>query len=299
MSEFYDKLDRLYASGDLSAVEDFLIDAAAETDENSPERAGLLNELAGFYRGVSRYVESENTFMQSLRIFESVGMGATPEYATVLMNLAGLYRMKGDADKAVNLFHNAMTSLENAGVQDSYVYVSVLNNLALAYQTRGDLTEALDYASRALELMRAHIGNEHEVATSLNNLASIHLGLGELEDAGKLISEALEMFDAMPEPDVHHAAALTTKAVLMCREGNHRESLDSFRRALELTRKFFGENIEFAICRRNISEVYELLGETPTAIAELTDALRIMKRILGPNHETVIKTQKKLEQLQA
>ena len=297
MNEFYAKLDELYRKGDIEAVEEYLLNAVGETDESSPQRAGLLNELAGFYRGVSRYAESEKTFIQSLAIFEAAGMEATPEYATVLLNLAGLHRLTGAADKAIELFRSAMRKLEDADARDSYAYVSILNNLALAFQSNGDLTQALEYASKALELMRAGSGNEHEVASSLNNLASIRLGLGQLDTADELIAEALGIFDAMPEPDVHHAAALTTKAVLMCRKGNHLESLSDFQRALELTKRFFGENIEFAVCKRNISEVFELLGDVSSAITELSDAVRIMDKLLGSEHASVLSARNRLNQL--
>ena len=221
MNEFYDKLDELYQAGDLKAVEVFLLDAIAGAGALSPERAGLLNELGGFYRGVSRYSESEETFRQSLDLFESIEMGATPEYATVLLNLAGLYRIKGDPDKAIELFFGAMKKLEDAGAYDSYAYVSILNNLALAYQAKDEPERALEYAAKALEKMRSGIGNEHEIASSLNNLAAINLRLGELDTADSLISEALKIYDAMEEPNVHHAAALTTKAALMCRRGGY------------------------------------------------------------------------------
>ena len=297
MNDFYNRLDELYSSGDLRAVEVFLSDAVAMAGENSPECAGLLNELASFYRGVSRYAESEQTFEQSLRIFESAGMESTPEYATVLLNLAGLYRIMGDADRAITLFLSAMKRLEEADAGDSYAYVSILNNLALAYQAKGELTQALEYASRALDMMRASSDAIHEIATSLNNLASIHLQLGNLNLADKHITEALAIYDAIEESDVHHAAALTTRAALMSRRGEHQDALGDFRRALELTKRFFGENIEYAICRCNIAEVCELLGDTPSAIAELSDAARIMDKLLGPDHPSIKNVRAKLERL--
>ena len=297
MQEFYKKLDELYRSGNLAEIERFIFNAVAETGEDSAERAGLYNELAGFYKGVSRYAESEDMFKRALGIFESAGMSTTPEYATTLVNLAGLYRLTGDADKAVELFKNAMKRLQDADSRNSYAYVSALNNLALAYQAKGELARALEYAQSALEIMRAGGGNEHEVASSLNNLAAIRLQLGELDAADMLISEALEIYDGMTEPNIHHAAALATKAAIICRKGDHHGSLDGFRRALELTRRFFGENIEFAICRRNISEVNELLGDIPSAIAELSDAVRIMENIRGSRHTSVLDARKKLDQL--
>jgi tetratricopeptide (TPR) repeat protein len=295
MNEFYDKLDELYGGGDLAAVEEFILNAVSGADESSPMQAGLYNELAGFYRGASRYKESENMFTKSLGIFETAGMASSPEYATVLLNLAGLYRLSGDADKAVGLFKEAMKKLEEAGEHGSYAYVSLLNNIALAWQDKGEPENALEYASRALSIIRAGNGNEHEVASSLNNLAAIQMKLGELEIAGDLISEALDIYDSMAEPDVHHAAALTTKAVLLCRKHDFQYALVCFRRSLELTKRFFGENIEYAICKRNISEVCELLGETPAAISELSDSIRIMEKIRVPEHESVTNARSRLD----
>ena len=297
MNSFYDKLDELYGNGDLDAVEKFLLDTIAGTGENSTERAGLLNELAGFYRGTGRFAESEDVFGQSLKIFESAGMSATPAYATVLINLAGLFRIMGDADRAINLFFTAMKNLEEADSRESYAYISVLNNLSLALLSKGDLTKALEYASAALDFMRKGSGNEHEIASSLTNIASIRLRQNEIDEAEKSITEALEIYDSMPEPDVHHAAALTAKAVIMSRKGNHRGALNEFRLALELTKKFFGENHEYAICKRNISDICELLGDIPSAIAELSDALRISEKIHGPDDAAVKELKTKLKHL--
>jgi len=298
MSNFFDELDRFYDAGDLDAVEAFILDAIVDSPDNSPEQAGFLNELAGFYRGVSRYEESERAFLESLEIFEESGMEATAQYATVLLNLAGLYRVSGEADKSIELFYSAMKKLEAAGGKDSYAYISVLNNLALAWQEKGELDRALEYAQAALDLLRAAESDtaeyDHEIAASLNNIASIRLKLGEIEAADALVSESLSIYDAMPEPDVHHAAALTTKAVVRFRSGDISGALEGFKQGLELTRRFFGENIEFAVCRRNIADVYERLGKIPEAIEELNDADRVASGILGDAHPMVVNLREKL-----
>ena len=297
MNEFYNKLDELYGAGDQTAVEKFILSAIGTYAEGSIERAGLYNELAGFYRGVSRYSESEDAFEQALEIFNEAGMGASAECATVLLNLAGLYRMRGEADNAEQLFIRTMKSLEDAGAEDSYAYVSVLNNLSLAYQEKGDYESAFKYASNALERIRGGAGNEHEVAASLNNLAAIELGKNRIDEAESFISQALAIYDAMPETDVHHAAALTANAVIKYRKGDYRGALDGFRRSLELTRRFFGENIEYASCKRNIADVGELLGDIDLAVSEQADAVRIMERILGADNASVQSAYIKLERL--
>jgi tetratricopeptide (TPR) repeat protein len=294
MEDFYGRLDELYSAGDRLAIEAFILDAVADTREGSPERAGLYNELAGFYRGISRFDESEDTFSRALGIFEASG---TPEYATVLLNLAGLYRIAGDADKAIQLFHTAKERLEFSGGRGSYAYISVLNNLALAYQGKNEYIPALEYAGKALELMRAGSGGGHEIAASLNNLAAIRLGMGENGAAEALVSEALGIYGGMAETDVHHAAALTTSAVILCRKGDYSGALDGFRQSLELTSRFFGENVEFAICKRNIADVYELLGDIHSAATEMHDAARILERIHGADHPVVLDAQTKLKRL--
>ena len=136
-----------------------------------------------------------------------------------------------------------------------------------------------------------------ERAGLLSSLASIHLHLGQLGVADRLVSEALEIYNTMAELSVHQTAALTIEAVLMCRKGNYQGSLNSFRQALALTKRFFGENIDFAICRRNISEVCELLGDIPSAIEEMSGAVRIMEKLLDPGHASVKTARAELEQL--
>ena len=303
MSDFFDELDRLYDEGDFNAVEAFILDAVDISPDSSPEQAGFLNELAGFYRGVSRLDESEATFNKSLGIFENLGMEATEQYATVLLNLAGLFRIKGEADKSIELFSDAKSKLETAGGRGGYAYISVLNNLALALQETGSYDKALECAQEALELLRAINVNDHahefdhEIAASLNNIASIKLKTGEILAADILVSEALSIYESMPDPDVHHSAALTTKAVISYQSGDVQGALDGFKRGLELTRRFFGENIEYAICRRNIADVYERLGNISQAIEELSDAERVAYDILGEAHAMVKDIRAKLKQL--
>ena len=297
MKEFYKNLDELYSAGNLDAVEAFIHYAISGYPDGSPERAGIYNELAGFYRGISRFEDSEDAFVKSLSMFEALGMSATPEYATVLLNFAGLYRMTGKTDKAIGMFQDALRKIEKAGKENSYPYISILNNIALAYQERGEYTEALEYAEKALNLLRERGGGAHEIATSLNNLAAIRIRLREFETADVLISEALSLYDSLPETDVHHAAALATKAAIQCYAGDYSGALEGFQRSLGFTSKFFGENIEYAICKRNISDVYELLGNIPAAIEELADCVRLLGHILGPEHQRAKEARSRLDRL--
>jgi len=299
MDEFYEELDKLYEVGNQGAIESFIIGTIGKFEYVDEQRsltcASIYNELAGFYRGVSRYAESADAFLTSLSIFEENGYRASSEYATILLNLAGLRRLTGDIVNAIELFLTAKDIFESAGAKDTYAYISTLNNIALAYKESGDYDQALAYAAGALDHIRQS-GDDHDIATSLNNLAAIYLETGDLSSAGDLISEAFVLYDRMPEKNVHYAAALSTKASLLYRAGDYIGALANFRRALDWTNRFFGENIEFAICKRNISDVLEQLGDIHAAVIELSYAAAVMDRILGAEHPSVIETRRKLEQ---
>ncbi len=288
MTDFYDRLDALYQAGDPEAVEPFiraqLRHVADTAGDDSPEYAAVLNELGGFLRGVSRYDESERAFQQGLDILKAQGGHFTTQYAVMLMNFAGLYRLTGRADEAVRLFTEARQLLDASGAEKDAAYAAVLNNLALAYQDTGDFDAALQTALEADALARQLGTGDHEKAASRNNLAVLCLCAGRPREAEAYIDEALDLYDRMPEPDVHHAAALTTKATLCCRAGQFEKALPLFLRAKDLTARFFGRNIEYAAGERHIAMTYEALGDLKNALVHIASALKTYEQLLGPDH---------------
>jgi tetratricopeptide (TPR) repeat protein len=214
--KFFERLDELFKQDDPGAVESFMLKSLSELahsrQNGSPECASIMNELASFYRGVSRYNESAEYFRRALDTLEQNGMNHSPQYAIILMNLAGMRRLLGQPAAAMEIFLKAKSMLEDAGHEHSYEYSSVLNNLSLAHQDAGEFEKACELASAALDYMRRSAGMEHEIATSLNNLANIRLRQEKIDAAETLVSEALEIYESMTEKNSHHAAALSTWA---------------------------------------------------------------------------------------
>ena len=138
------ELDRRFQDGNLERIEGFLRETLSRLEEEgrgeSGEYASVLNEMACFFRGVSRYTESADAFTRSLELMERLGMERTPQFATILVNCAGLYRLMKQGERSAEMFLRAKALLEQAGKQPAYAYVSVLNNLALVYQESGRLT---------------------------------------------------------------------------------------------------------------------------------------------------------------
>lgn len=208
-------------------------------------------------------------------------MERSPQYATILINFAGLFRLTGHPRDAVGMFLEAKELLTGCKEPDAYAYASVLNNISLAYQDIGDYNSAFEASYEAYELIRQDASNTHELATALNNLAVILFKKKDFAQAEALADQALALYASMKEENVHHAAALSTKATLLYSAGNHGEALRDFLRALELTGMFFGKNIEYAVCERNIATVCETIGDIPAALQHLESSASVFETILG------------------
>ncbi|PWM37531.1 MAG: hypothetical protein DBX46_03075 [Clostridiales bacterium] len=251
MEKFFEELDALYQAGNVDRTEQFL----KRYLEHCPreERITVLNELAGFYRGISRYEESEAASKEALQLLEENGMENSAQYATAMMNLAGTYRLSGRLDEAEGMMRQAAEMLD----EEDYAYASTLNNLSLIYHKKGDIAKAEELAGAALTWMRSHGSPEHEVATSLNNLAAMKMSRGDWAGAAELLEEALTFYKAMPEPNIHYAAALSAKGVLCFRQGDLEGAEKAFERALLLTEHFFGHNAEYQSTLENLKKVRE------------------------------------------
>jgi tetratricopeptide (TPR) repeat protein len=290
IENLFEQLDNLYESGDPDGVETFLkttlLAFEVNGEDNRPEYVSLLNELAGFYRGVSRYAESAEEFGKALALMEEQGQTESPAFANILMNLAGLFRLMGESENSRNMFLRAKQLMEASVARDDYAYASVLNNLSLAYQETGELDLALDAQTRSLELIRSGVaggtfGSTHEIATALNNLAAVNMRLGHFDEAETYIRDALNIYAAMPEENIHHAAALTTYATVKFLHRDYDGAIATYEQSLPLTERFFGKNIEYAYTMRNLATAYEALGDIPAALGKYAVATEIIIGIFG------------------
>jgi tetratricopeptide (TPR) repeat protein len=284
-----DELDRLIREGDQEAIEARFKGLLAEMEDSgqasSNEYLTIVNELAGWYRGISRYADSEACFNKVLEVLEASGMEHTVQQARVLLNLAGLYRLTGQFDKSLACNLRAKEALEADPRRDGYAFATMLNSLSLTYQASGEYALAEVAASEVLELVKAEAQmGEHEIATALNNLAGIRIKLGDLDGAEELSAEALGYYRAMERENLHHGAALATMGTILYSKGRYREAAEVFEEACAATERFFGKNIEFAIGKHNLAMSCQALGDYPSAIAYQKTASEVIEGILGPEH---------------
>ena len=290
LQEFYQGLDLQYAQGDLGEVEKFLITSAIRAQKSGQsgmeEQIAVYNELGSFYRGAGRYALSLDAFERARTLAAGAVGENCSQYATILNNMAGTYRLMKDYDHAIPRFLEAIRIYREEGRQKSYAYASVLNNLALAYQEPRQSDKAIAYLEQALVLIEKMPGHRHEVAVTYNNLTSLYYAAGNPKLAMLCLNRALLEFEkCSDEENVHYAAGLNSLAGFLYAEGECERALRLYRKSAEYTKRFFGENVEFAITCQNMCWVYKKMGKWDKAIAVLGKAEKVYQKLLDPEHE--------------
>jgi tetratricopeptide (TPR) repeat protein len=302
LNALLDELDALMRAGDRNAIETWLTGLLTELElagrTSSQEYITLLSELAGWYRGISRYSESENCYSRVLGILEENHLENTTQYARLLLNEAGLYRLMGRFEESLADNFKARGIIENSSQRDEYAFATVLNSLTLTYQTMGDFATADEIASESLAFVRtSSVADAHEIATALNNLASIRLRLDDLESAEELLREALALYDGMERENFHHGAALASMGAVLYRKSLFAEAIEQFQASCEATERFFGKNIEFASGQHNLALAYEAIGNYDSAISHQRLSEEITRGLLGAEHTRTQRSREYLDLL--
>ena len=285
LDSFFKELDRLYDEGSADAVETFLLNTVENLRDGGGDRTteyvAVINELAGFYRGMSRFEEAERLFQATVDLMDSIGGAGTIAGATVIFNFAGLMRLQRKYNDATALFLRAKSLLEELDAREDYAYASVLNNLALVYQDKGDHGTAIEYCLAAMEVVKVGGGEERDLATAQNNLAAMYYRAGDYDNAKTAVDAAIEIYERIDDNDLHIAAAYSTKAALCFAKYDYMGSRDGYRRSAEVTRSFFGENVDYAATIRNLSMVEVKLENINAALELARRAYKIMLKTYG------------------
>ena len=300
VKRFYQELDQTYSQG-LEEVERFLMEGR-RTFREAGNAAGLVavhNELGAFYRGTSRYTESLTAFQTAgEEIVRRLGTDCV-EYATLLNNMAGTYRLMGRPAEAAKLFRQAIDIYQNQNAENSYAFVSVLNNISLADQELGQLEEAAANLERALSMLRRMPGLLHEEAVTYHNLTALYHKMGRQEDARRCLEMALASFaEGGGKEDAHYAAALNSLAGFLYSAGDYNRAVETYRKAAKYTKRWFGENVEYAVTFQNMSWACQAMGEEGEARRSLEEAERVLSKLFGPEHERTQAVRDALRRLQ-
>lgn len=283
IDKFYEDLDSVYSTNDLKRIEAFLLESRQRFYEQSqgpifshgctnciPEArpnmdyVSVCNELACFYRGLSRWQDSIESFIAAVNELKRFHLNDTPNYAMVLLNMAGAYRLMGEREKALENFTQAGDIFKSKGVDNPYVYASLYNNIALVYHDLGDADSALRYLLLALENIEKTPENVTELGSTCNNLAALYISKGELDKAQEYVELAITALRQAGD-EAHYPAALNTRGTLSFRCGDYASALADFSAALALTEKVYSKSAEYISGCENCAETCDKLGDIQQA----------------------------------
>ena len=305
IEEFYRRCDELFRAGDKDRYEDFLEKSIVHVEQEravSRERPSslwiaVLNEAASWYRSASKYDRAEKLFLAVLDGMRECGLQASPHYARVLLNLAGLYRYTGELEKAEGLFGQARTILNDSDERDVVAIASTMNNLALVYAEQGRKDDALALARETYRYVDENArDNEHLMGTEILNIGTLLLDCGSIDEAEEAVSRAIRVFEAMPKENVHLAAAYNAHAAICVKKRDFEKAYELFLRALESVERFYGHNIEYAICQENLARCAAALDDG-RAREHAACALQTIEPIKPDDDPMVIEYRSLLESL--
>lgn len=287
LEDFYQCLNECCARGELERVEGFLlrrVERGQAGELEADELIAACNELGALYRDTGRYERSMAAFEQAKALAaDGPDQGG---YATILNNMAGTCRLMKDHARAIDLFLEALEICRRNGEQDSPAYAGLLQNLSLAYQETKQYQKAIQCLERALELVQALPAYRQEAAVTYNNLTALYHAAGEDGRAMECVDRALQSYEQCPEEErFHYTAVLNSLAGFLFAQGNCLRALTLYQKSAKHTRRFLGENEEYAVTCQNMRWVYEKMGERGQAAQCLDRAQRVYERLLGAEHE--------------
>ncbi len=282
--EFYQKLDSLYETGNIAAVEAFLAKVADESalccGKSSELNIVCLNEQGSLYRALSNFARSIDCFEVALDLITVQFGDRSPEYATTLNNLAGTYRQTGNFSKAKENFTRSKDILCERNMTDSYLYASTLNNLALLQIDTKEFESAYENMKESVAILEHIPGTEIEIATSFANISALLELMGDNKLAIQYIGKSLEILVNHPA-NPHYVTALNQQANLNYQEKNLKEALAGFQSVKDHIANTFGKNLEYAMVCNNLSRTYDRLADQQNAIAAASEAYATYKAVLG------------------
>lgn len=164
----------------------------------------------------------------------------------------------------------------------------------------GRLEAAAENLERALEMLRRMPGHLHEEAVTYHNLTTLYHRMGRQEDARRCLELALAAFeDCGGGEDPHYAAALNSLAGFLYGGGDYARAVESYRKAAEYTKRWFGENVEYAVTLQNMSWAWQAMGKPGEARRCLEEAERVFSALFGPEHERTQAVRDALRRLEA
>ena len=238
-------------------------------DEQSPEGANLLNEIAITEKNLGNYDEALRFYHRCLDTLVKIKNTAGQVFP--LLNLGVLYATVGEEERGLAYTLEALDLARRIG--DRRAENILLLNSADTYALLGQTQRALDALQQALALAR-ELGGRSEEGETLKTLGDLNVSMGRLSAARRFYDEALRVQREIGEPRTQ-ASTLVALADLAVRERHADDALGFAREASSLATASGRPELEWT-AHRAVADAEAAGGRPADAIDELRAAARII-----------------------
>jgi CHAT domain-containing protein/Tfp pilus assembly protein PilF len=296
IQEAFDRIDKLYASGNYAAALDTAkkLEATvkARVGPKHPVYAATLTEQAQALAALARYPEAERLYTRALTILDNNSADSADLAALALNGLGGVYKAQNKYAAAEQSFRRVLAIVEKK-YRPNHVDVGVaLNNLGTALTPQGRYDEAEELYRRALTIQEKGLGLTHPyVAQALKNLGGVAQEQGKYVEAEQLYKRALTIREAGADSTADVAFILNDLATVYVALARHQEAEALYRRALEMLEQGLGgTRPQVAYPLSGLANLYHDLGRYEEAERLDRRALAIREKALGPNDPVLAET---------
>ncbi|MDJ0840230.1 MAG: tetratricopeptide repeat protein [Acidobacteriota bacterium] len=157
------------------------------------------------------------------------------------------------------------------------------------YYNRGRYSQSAELWKEALDDTIRVLGpDDPEIPRLQLQLGSVLLENGNLKEAETLLRESLANHNRFwGEKDLDTAVSQSALARVLYRKREYEEAESLFRQALDLHLDLLGEDKDTAKIMQNLGGSQRKLGQLDKAEATYTEALRMLRKLLGDEHRDI------------
>jgi tetratricopeptide (TPR) repeat protein len=188
-----------YQAGQYSRSEKLTAQAISilkETNDDSPELATLVSNLAAVYLGQHKEDMARKTAEDAMRIFDTLGPGQQAGKGAVYSVMGAVYSRSRQYAMAESCLQQALSIWENAWGREDPHTAEGMANLGILFSLSGDLEKSESFFQKAEEIFARSGGNDTFLTHFFREYAALERKLGHKGEAKQLAKRTDEMSNA-------------------------------------------------------------------------------------------------------
>jgi eukaryotic-like serine/threonine-protein kinase len=257
-----------------------LLDQAArniqnDLDQQPDVRARLLETIGRSYHRMRELDRAATYLKEALRLKQQEASVDQTSLGSLVIELASTLREQGQIEESDRYLAQAQRILLGSKEGRTEAHAQLLMDLSRLENLRGNTRSALDYAGRALQLMRSLKGANHpDLGAMLVDMSNIMLWADDLAGAERIAREAVRIFDGVPENHPDRVMAGYHLGDILFYRGQVAEAGQLFEATLTAQRRLFSSNSIIADTLGSLAQVRLVQGDIAGAEKLVVEALQ-------------------------